>query len=262
MIIEPHCNLLRKPHKNKLLYKIIRSSDLLDMLNNNYIYFNRVDKYKDDIKDADLPAKDKLLCKQTRFQYAPNVSITDYYNYCRSKTYACCFTTENTKYIWQHYSNNDPNAACIVFHSGNLVEYLNTSLQSSRLIIRKNEKKLYHDFFWINYGLVNYIDINEKYLTKLLPNPTEYIYLKDKKYMEENEFRISLGCLGFRKYCLPDGSEFKFPGGLQLGFNYKAAIDKKVIKRIELCSNYTKDFYQSLEKTLQQKGLSIDLKKY
>lgn len=58
MIIEPHKYMLKKPHANKSIYKIIPGNYFLDMINKSYLYFTRVDRYSDDINDSALPDKD------------------------------------------------------------------------------------------------------------------------------------------------------------------------------------------------------------
>lgn len=250
MLIEPHAKLLKKPHGNKLLYKIIPSEFFIDMVKNNYLYFSRVDTYKDDGKDSDLPNKDRRLSDQSKFQNNPEFSAADYYDRCRKQTYACCFTTENTNYIWQHYDKNDPNAVCLVFRSGKLIQYLNSHFEESILNIGNAS--------YVNYGLVTYINYDEQYLSERLLNPTAYVYAKDAdKFSEEKEFRISLSSLGCFNYVLPNGEEFCFPPYFELPFNYKIASTMNAIKRIELSRNHTKNFYIALNQFLIEKKLEM-----
>ncbi len=253
MIIEPHKYMLKKPHANKYIYKIIPGNYFLDMINKSYLYFRRVDRYSDDINDSALPDKDRSLSQQSKFQYAPNISMADYYDDCRSKSYACCFTTKISEHVWEHYGNNN-NSICIVCKSGKLIEHINANLNNSRLII---QNRLHHDFFWINYGLVEYMDYDEQYLLKYLPNPTEYTYIKDRKYSEEKEFRISLGCLQYTSYVLPNGKHLAFPESILLEFDFKNAIESGVIKRLEIKSNYENTFLQQLKNSL---GSNVPIK--
>lgn len=253
MIIEPHKYILRKPHANKYIYKIIPGNYFLDMAKNNYLYFRRVDKYSDDINDSALPDKDRNLSQQSKFQYAPNISMADYYDGCRSKSYACCFTTKISEHVWKHYGS-DNNSICLIFKSGKLIEYINTTLNNSRLIIKDH---LYHDFFWINYGLVEYMDYNEQYLLKYLPNPTKYIYIKDMKYSEEKEFRISLSCSQYTSYVLPNGEHLTFPESIQLELDFKSAIANGVIKRLEIKSSHEATYLQEIRNFL---GSNIPIK--
>ncbi|APF03543.1 TPA: DUF2971 domain-containing protein [Legionella pneumophila] len=250
MLIEPHKHILKKPHGNKDIYKIIPGSYFLDMIKQKYLYFRRVDTYSDDLNDSALPNKDRILSQQSKFQYAPNISMSDYYDKCRSKSYACCFTTQISNYIWRHYCDNDPNAICIVFKSGQLIKYLNSTLSNSRLIINE---RVHHDFFWINYGLVKYIDYDDQYLLELLPNPTEYLYIKNRKYSKEKEFRISLSCLQYGHYVLPNGEELQFPESIKLEFDFT----KKVVKRLEIRSNHNNNFIREIKQAL---GNNINIK--
>ncbi len=95
-LIEEHAGLLKKTQKGTSLYKIVSLHYFCDMIKNDYLYFTRVDTYSDDSRDSDLPDRDKEIGKKSRFVSDPNSSIVDHYEICRSKTYACCFSTENT----------------------------------------------------------------------------------------------------------------------------------------------------------------------
>ncbi|MCW8469416.1 DUF2971 domain-containing protein [Fluoribacter gormanii] len=253
MIIEPHKYILKKPNANKNIYKIVSGNFFLDMINKNYLYFRRIDKYSDDINDSALPDKDRSLSQQSKFQYAPNISMADYYDSCRSKSYACCFTTKISEHIWKHYGNSN-NSVCIIFKSGKFINHMNATLYSSRLIIKDH---LYHDFFWINYGLVEYMDYDEQYLLKYLPNPTEYIYIKDRKYSKEKEFRISLSCLQHESYVLPNGEHLNFPESIQLEFDFKSALENGAIKRLEIKSGHEEKFLQQIKNSL---GSNVPIK--
>ncbi|HGK7612073.1 TPA: hypothetical protein ACJ6J3_15705 [Legionella pneumophila] len=243
MLLEPHKHILKKPHGNKDIYKIIPGNNFLDMIKEKYLYFRRVDTYSDDLNDSALPNRDRNLSEQSKFQYAPNISMADYYDKCRAKSYACCFTTQISKYVWEHYCNNDPNAICIIFRSGQLITYLNSTLNNSRLIINE---RVHHDFFWVNYGLVDYIDYDDKYLLELLPNPTEYLYIKDRRYSKEKEFRISLSCLQYEHYVLPNGEELQFPESIKLEFDFT----KNIVKRLEIRPNHNNNFIREIKQVL------------
>jgi len=114
-MIEPHAYLLNKPTNGALLYKIISSKYFFAMIEKKYLYFKRVDTYDDDKRDADQPDKDKELTTGIRFEKSPEYTAQQYYSDSRSRTYACCFSTENTTYLWKHYDNQESNAVCLVF---------------------------------------------------------------------------------------------------------------------------------------------------
>ena len=45
--VELHRQLLKVPHGNKLLYKVMKTEDLMRSISGPYLHFNRVDKYND-----------------------------------------------------------------------------------------------------------------------------------------------------------------------------------------------------------------------
>jgi len=103
--IEPAAILLRQPAKGQLLYKVMRAEFLIDSIAGSYLHFNRVDSYRDfdgaDIQDgAQLPA-DLPSNANVGFQKAPEFKVADYYDQCRARTYACCFSLENDDHLWK-----------------------------------------------------------------------------------------------------------------------------------------------------------------
>ncbi|MFX5506081.1 hypothetical protein ABTD43_18710, partial [Acinetobacter baumannii] len=70
-LVYPHYDRLNHPSKGTLLYKIIPSHYFFDMFEKNYLYFNRVDMYKDDTRDADLTDQDKIISQKSKFQHNP-----------------------------------------------------------------------------------------------------------------------------------------------------------------------------------------------
>src|SRR5262249_45009679 len=125
--IEPHAYILKKPDAETLLYKIVSLKNFTHMIENDYLYFRRVDTYHDDKRDSDQPDKDKEASEKSKFENAPDYTAQNYYDSCRSKTYACCFSTENTPHLWEHYGENDPNAICLVFDCHKLINFLNSN---------------------------------------------------------------------------------------------------------------------------------------
>src|SRR5262245_38481351 len=129
-LIEPHAGLLRAPPDGQLLYKMMTVEYLLRSVADSYLHFNRVDAYQDlDPNDgAQLPG-DQRGNAQATFERAPNLSAADYYNQSRARTYACCFSLENTDYIWRTYANGSARGKiCVVFDFVRLRARLNQTL--------------------------------------------------------------------------------------------------------------------------------------
>ena len=238
--IEPHAPLLRMPKDEQLLYKIMTVENLLRSITGNYLHFNRVDCYSDfpdaDENDGEQLPKDQPTNEAKRFRNAPDFSAADYYNQSRARTYACCFSIENSDYIWKKYGNESTKGkVCVVFGFGKLRAMLNQILDPESATLQYNGTQC-HQIFSINYGLVDYIDwdtcrINES----RLPNPILYTYLKDKnRFSEEKELRISLSAFGIGQFALQDGTMIQFPPSLQLGFDFRSAIGNMVIEEILL----------------------------
>lgn len=209
---------------------------------------NRIDSYSDfpnaDENDGRQLPKDQPLNAAARFQKATNFSTADYYDQCRSRTYACCFSVENSSYIWENYANgSEKGKICIVFEFGKLRAMLNSALNPEGAVL------LYEGYpcrqiFDVNYGLVSYVlwgthRTNEEYLS----NPTLYTYFKDSDcFSEEQELRISLSVIGIGYFALKDGSLIEFPSSLQLGFDFRNAIASAVIREILLAPEADSSF--------------------
>lgn len=256
--IEPHAYLLKKPDENTTLNKIISLKNFTDMVENDYLYFRRVDTCPDDKRDSDQPTLDKKISEQSKFENTLDYTAKNYYDSCRSKTYACCFSTENTSYLWKNYGESDPNAICMILDAHKLINFLNLNYHESTLIYKNSELP---NFLFINYGLVTYGDLNNLFLKKNLPNPIEYVYFKDaSRYAEEKELRISLSCIGICKYKLQDGTEFEFPDSLKLSFNFLQAINMGVIKQIQIHDqqNNKEEIKSNLSKIFNKKGINLN----
>jgi hypothetical protein len=139
--IEPHALLLKQPTDDQLLYKVMKAEDLVRSLSGRYLHFNRVDSYKDfDMADAhdgeqlptDLPAN--VIAK---FSRSPDFTAADYYNQSRARTYACCFSLANSKYIWSTYgAGGTKGKVCVVFEFGKLRSQLNKTFENAGLLYK------------------------------------------------------------------------------------------------------------------------------
>ena len=202
--IEPHAPLLEQPAATQRLYKISRIPHLLDMLEKNYLHFQRVDSYTDDCFDGEQSPLDRPNNEQAVFHNDPAFNMARYFDLSRSRTYACCFSLENSDYIWNAYGKAH-DSVCLVFEFGKLRQMLSRTMQDS---IESNLLQ-YGDcrckqIFSINYGLVKYIEYaTQELITTRFPNPIQYTFLKDKpQYQDEQELRIALSALGMGHFVL------------------------------------------------------------
>ena len=232
--IETHAPFLKKPSDKTSLFKIVTSENFFSMLENDYLYFRRVDTYHDDCRDSDQPDLDKEISNKAKFINNPEYTASNYYASCRSRTYACCFSTENSLHIWEHYEFNDPNTFCLIFDAYKLTNYLNYYLDKSWIIFNNKTPTNFFDF---NNGLVSYGDFGDMFMKNSMhPNPIEYVYFKDaSKYSEEKEFRFTLSAAGiFKKFVFQDQSELIFPKSIKLEFSFFTAIKMGIITELQL----------------------------
>lgn len=229
---------------------MITVENLLRSITGNYLHFNRVDSY------ADFPGADSYDGRQlpadqpgnagAHFLKAPDYSAADYYDRSRSRTYACCFSLENSNYIWRNYANGSPRGKiCVVFEFGKLRSVLNRTFAPGNAALEYNGLRC-HQIFSLNYGIVEYVDwdrhrANEEHL----PNPIKYTYLKGNAYCEEKEFRISLSALGIGNFRLNDGSFLEFQASLSVPFDFRAAISDGTISQILSAPETDGDFLNS-----------------
>ena len=251
--IEPHAPLLCIPPDDQLLYKVMTVENLLCSVTRNYLHFNCVDSYTDfpnaDKNDGQQLPKDQPVNAAVSFEKTPNFSAAHYYDQSRARTYACCFSTKNSDYIWNNYGNgSEKGKVCVVFEFGKLRALLNRALKGAALLY---EGSVCRQIFSVNYGLVHYVDwgshrTNERYLS----NPIFYTYIKDaSRFCEENELRISLSAIGIGQFALKDGALIKFPSSLQFGFDFREAIANATIQEILLAQEADSGFLmQALSK--------------
>jgi len=122
---------------------------------------------------------------------------------------------------------------------------LNQTLQPGNAALKYNGNR-YQQIFSVNYGIVEYVEWDTHQTnTARLPNPIKYTYLKDKRFSEEKEVRISLSAIGIGQFALKDGSTIQFPPSLQLSFDFRDAIADSTIKQIQCAPDSDSDFFQT-----------------
>lgn len=249
--VESHAPLLNVPPDGQLLYKIMSVENLLRSIVGNYLHFNRVDSYAafpgGDPHDGRQLPKDQQGNASARFEKAPDFSAADYYDQSRARTYACCFSLENSDFIWNNYANGSAKGkVCIVFEFGRLCATLNQTLQPGNAALEYDGNRC-RQIFSVNYGIVEYVEWDAHQVnTKHHPNPIKYTYLKDKKkFSEEKELRISLSAVGIGQFALKDGSTMQFPSSLRLAFDFRAAIADRTIQQILCAPDSDSDFLQT-----------------
>ena len=128
--------------------------NLLCSISDKYLHFNRVDSYKDflwaDQHNGKQLPKDQPGNATVNFLKAPDFSVADYYDGCRGRTYACCFSLENSDFIWKNYANNSKKSkVCIVFEFGKRRARLNQTLQRGNSLLFYKDAPC-HQIFSIN----------------------------------------------------------------------------------------------------------------
>ena len=256
--VEPHAGMLSAPPESQLLYKMMTVENLLRSIEGSYLHFNRVDHYVDfpgaDLNDgAQLPL-DREGNATARFAKASDFSAADYYDRSRARTYACCFSMENSDFIWTQYANGSAKGkVCVVLEFGYLRAMLNDTLQSEHASLLYNGAKC-RQIFSLNYGIVEYIEWDRcQANTAHLPNPLKYTYLKGWGFSAEKELRISLSALGIGHFAMNDGSMMEFPPSLQMTFDFRTAIANGTIRQILSSPNCDSAF---LHAELDKLGIS------
>ncbi|MGH8291252.1 MAG: hypothetical protein ACREV7_20010 [Steroidobacteraceae bacterium] len=239
--IEPHASLLTRPPEDQLLYKIMSVENLLRSIDGAYLHFNRVDGYRDfptaDQHDGEQLPSDRQINALSKFEKAPDFSVSDYYDRCRSRTYACCFSLENSDYTWANYATDAANGKLsVVFKFGGLRAMLNEACDPEKSLLSYNGLPS-RQIFSVNYGIVEYVDL-ETHRINLphLPNPIQYVHLKSAAlYSGEKELRVTLSALGMGHFVLNDGSRIDFPVSLHVPFDFRLAFTNGTVERL-LCS--------------------------
>lgn len=235
--IEPHTKLLKQLPKEQPLYKIMSVENFIRSIKNDSLHFNRVDSYKNfpgaDLNDGKQLKLDQKRNEQVKFEKNPSVSLKNYFDKSRARTYGFCLSLENSNYIWRNYGGGDKKGKiAIIFDSANLRKTLNKIMSNCTLSCNGFPCP---QVFSINHGLVEYIEWNSHQLIREhFPNPIQYTYIKDQCYSAEKEFRVSLSAIAMGNFALKDGSPVGFPTCLKVGFNFKAAIQDGTIIKILL----------------------------
>jgi hypothetical protein len=234
--IEPHAPLLNLPTPGQRLFKLMSVENLIRSVEGSYLHFNRVDHYtdfplSDDDDGAELPL-DRLSNQTATFEKAPTFSLSDYYARSRGRTYACCFSLENSEHIWCHYGRGSPMGQVgLEFDFEKLRKRVNAGLAGDAALMYGDLQC--HQIFSINYGKVAYINrkthrANNEYSA----NPIEYAFLKDERFADERELRVTMSAIGMGRFVLANGREFDFPPALQLAFDFRGAIADGTITQV------------------------------
>jgi hypothetical protein len=235
-LVEPHAPLLIAPPPGQILYKIMTIENLLQSISGRYLYFNRVDSYKDfsnaDPHDGEQLQADRAANVAMRIQKAPDFSGADYYDLSRHRTYACCFSLENSDYIWSEYANGSTRGKVgVAFDFAKLRATINETMKGGDGLDYRGVRC--KQIFSVNYGIVEYMPwTTARENIARMTNPISYTYIKADNYAKECELRISLSALGVGRYVLADGVEIEFPPGLQLGFDFQRATADSTITEV------------------------------
>ena len=262
--VESHKNLLMQPDDTTLLYKVISFENFIKMLEGSYLHFNRVDNYTDDEDDSNQPEQERLINEKLFFEKDPNFTLRHYYEECRKRSYACCFSLDVPMATQWHQDGvvEQKKAVCLVMNFGKLKSLLNRTFKNFGLltnsgIILQNHAQGIGQIFYLNYGLVKYGNFAKDFISpNIRPNPVEYLHFKDNGYMEKDgkELRISLFAIGIGKIVLPSGQLFDFPKSIPFEFNLNQALSCGAISHIEIAD---KNFLPELSKVLEEKKVVL-----
>jgi len=242
--------MLTVPPDGQLLYKMMTVENSLRSFAGGYMHFNRVDSYTDfpnaDAHDGQQLPRDRHGNAEARFAKSPEFSGANYYDLSRSRTYACCFSMENSEFIWKNFANGSQKGkVCIVVDFAKLRATLSRTFQAGNAALEYNGSRC-RQIFSVNYGIVEYVDWDEHQAnTGHLPNPITYTYLKDKRFAQERELRVSLSTLGLGQFVLNDGSPMDFPKSLHADFDFRAANADGTIQQVLCAPECDLDFFYS-----------------
>jgi hypothetical protein len=244
--IEPCAPLLTLPPDGQRLYKMMKPENLRRSLAGGYLYFQRVDTYRDfpgaDENDGAQPPGDRSANAAVTFAKDRSFSVEKYYDQARSRSYACCFSLENSEHIRAEYANGSPyGKVCLV------VNFARLRALANRVLAPGNPSPLHANgiampaIFDVHYGIAKYDDWAKVVTNRnRYANPIDYLFLKDNLYKEERELRMSLSALGIGRF------QFEFPEGMELAFDYRQAIADGVIEKILYTPGADLDFIKAM----------------
>lgn len=225
-LIEPHASQMDMPPDDQVLLKIMSLDHFEQSLRDSYLYFNRVDRYDDDKCDGEIPRKDRDLAERVTFEKAPKMTLADYYDRSRARTYACCFTMENSPAMWREYGGpggQDTKVGLEV--SFGMLRHLMNEAVGVVLGAETGTTPNSLQLFSVNYGQVKYGEWGDLQLTdQTFQNPVIPFFWKDRRYEREKELRIVLSASGMSRPCFRDRQAFEFPDFLEYPFNLRAAL--------------------------------------
>lgn len=238
--VEPHSLLLEMRPSETKVYKIISVENFLKSLAGNYLHFTRLDSFSDKRDGVQLPV-DREPNEKTGFVKRPEFTLANYYDQARTRTYAFCMSLENSDYIWKNYGNGDQNGKIgLEFDLDKLRNAMNENFNNWMIVAGKQRCI---QIFSLNYGAVKYVSFDYyQRESQYSANPIEYAYIKDMKFNEENEFRITLSTLGIGHFALANGSLLSFPKSLQIPFNFRKAFQENVITNLRVLDGFNVGF--------------------
>ncbi|OCH98965.1 hypothetical protein A8135_09415 [Legionella jamestowniensis] len=214
---------LKRPIKPKKIYKIMSKYDFERSRNNNYLFFNRIDRYPDKNDGLQL-LQDSKGNKKSTFEKNPNFNWYDHLNNIRKATFACCFSTIENKEYKKDYGSQDESGKVLL--TINLSNFLK-SLQD----LRCNNSIPLDNQIYLCFSMIRYVDWNNCRINKReLQNYISYVFIKDKEnWKHEKEFRLVLlpNPLAINTYNKYDS--------LFLKYDINKAVRDKIIESILVC---------------------------
>ena len=234
--IETHAGLLTRPDEGQELFKLMKIEHMLNCLDHSYLFFNRIDSYSDfpgaDAHDGEQLPLDRSGNASAKFAKDPSYAAEHYYDESRRRTYACCFAMKNLDFLWSNYAGSVvEEKLCIVFAFEKLRARINSVFAQGAGVVTADGVPC-EQIFHVNYGVVQYVEWTAHQANlPHLPHPLEYAHLKDLRFREETEMRITLSALGFGRFVC-GGQPVEFPVSLRVPFEFRAAIADGTIKEL------------------------------
>ncbi|MBL0141025.1 MAG: hypothetical protein IPP91_02915 [Betaproteobacteria bacterium] len=256
--LELHAGLLDVPGPDQVLVKVMKAENFARSVCERYLHFNRVDGYRD-FPDADhedgaqLPG-DRVGNVASRFEKSQDFTASHYYDLSRARTYAYCVSLNDSPRLWEYGAGAPRGQIGIYFRFGKLRSYLN-ELYGDKAAKPEVDGHAMQQILSLNYGLVRYIDRNShRENANLLPNPIIYTFLKDLKFADEAELRITLSAIGIGSFQV-NGNSVGFPNCLRFPFDYVEALKRGAIERFEKSADCDPDW---LRDALEPTGIVVE----